>query len=207
MQVWCSYWGEEKLRDNDVLPKFDGIPNQIPSINSLRSAVHHIEELIAIVEELLNRTKIAANSLISHLRTPPAPTFAPITTACVAIMSALHSETDRFLHGIQLNSASDDQQSHKNSIKSFNSILYSTYEMQKLKESDDESSSSSTFHSKDGLIGISSNQSDPKRKSTSQSSVSQAGKKQKSGKNKQRSAAEQIITNIDESEEDLGEIV
>lgn len=207
VQLWCSYWGEESVRNDNVLPKFDGLPNQLPSIDSLRSAVHHLEELIAIMEELSNRTKIAANSLISHLRTPPAPTFAPITTACVAIMSALHSETDRFLHGSQFNTTSDNQQGQNNSIKSFYGIINSTYELQRLKESDEKSSSSLSSNSRDGLILHSGNTSSQKRKNTNQASVSQAGKKQKSDKNTKRTATEQIITNIDELEEDLGEVV
>lgn len=194
VQLWCSYWDKEVTENNKNLPRFDGIPNELPNSNALSSAVHDIQVLIAIMEELSNRTRIAANSLISHLRTPPAPTFAPITTTCVAIMSALHSESNQFLHGPPLDLSSDSQKITKSSMKSLHNIMSNSY----------------MLNSEDNLVKgsiLSVEQVKKGHQKRKQSSVPQVRKKQRSGKVPQSTASEQTTNQADGTEEDLGEIV
>ncbi|PWN33285.1 uncharacterized protein FA14DRAFT_60322 [Meira miltonrushii] len=188
VQVWCSYWGKETTENNKSLPKFDGIPKELPNSDALCSAVRDIRELIAIMEELSNRTRIAANSLISHLRTPPAPTFAPITTACLAIMSGLHSEANQCLHGPQDDPPSDSQKSGRSSIK----YLYNIMSSSSVPTSEDKGFTLNVGLERKGH---------QKRK---QSSVSQVGKKQRPNETTQNSG---MMTQADGTEEDLGEIV
>lgn len=203
-KLWCSFWNETAKSIN-ILPAFDRKPNDLPYIEVLCSAISDLQVLNAIIEELLNRTRIAFNLLVSHLRTPPAPTFAPIVSVCVTTTSGLYWKSNQFLYGSHSNTSSNKQEREKSCLKSFYSILCESNEQQKSFQFRDAKSQTLMNHSNLDLHGDNSHVN--QRLTVTPKQRKQNANTQSSAVQVQSSNNKYTITPMDQTEEDLGEII
>ncbi len=58
----------------------------------LVEAVRQLEQLGRLLDAVKGRSEAAGKLLVTHLNTPPAPTFAPLVTTLVALLASVHSE-------------------------------------------------------------------------------------------------------------------
>lgn len=83
-----------------TLPKFDGKPSTATiheflltreAIELIKEAERMLETMEQVLQEVKLRTKTAGKILVSHMNTPPAPTFAPLVSAILAMIANIHS--------------------------------------------------------------------------------------------------------------------
>lgn len=102
--VYAELCGADQPGSNQgwpVLPReakstpqsIDAVLKSAQTKQRLKQAEGELQELKAVIEVVRKRAEKGAKVLMVHLNTPPAPTFAPLVTALIAICAAVHHPT------------------------------------------------------------------------------------------------------------------
>ncbi|KAF6767469.1 hypothetical protein PSEUBRA_005020 [Kalmanozyma brasiliensis GHG001] len=85
-----------------TIPKFDTRPTA-DSIHAylstneddVRQALYQLAMLERLLHVVRVRAETAGSVMVTHLNTPPAPTFAPVVTGLLALVAGVHAEVER----------------------------------------------------------------------------------------------------------------